>query len=102
MNSTSIISALIRISCACLVILILSFASLPQTTAGTLVVNNRNGSGSYPASDINITAQYKDAPRWLDVMTHFPNAHIGGSSSYLTGQTDVLFVSLIRLRLDHS
>lgn len=134
MNSTYIISVPIRISCACLVILILAFASVPQTIAGTLIVNNGSGSGSYPAStkipiwanpqedanplnttrapldanlpmrifdrwigdtaqianvespqtsvtmpasDISITAQYKDAPRWLDVMTHFPNAHIG-------------------------
>lgn len=30
-----------------------------------------------PASDINITAQYKDAPRWLDVVTYFPDPHIG-------------------------
>jgi poly(3-hydroxybutyrate) depolymerase len=27
--------------------------------------------------DIDITAQYKDAPRWLDVTTYFPNPHIG-------------------------
>lgn len=25
-----------------------------------------------PSGDINITAQYKDAPRWLDVITYFP------------------------------
>lgn len=46
-------------------------------TAQIADVESPQTSVTMPASDINITAQYKDAPRWLDVITYFPNPHTG-------------------------
>ncbi|MBK6959658.1 MAG: IPT/TIG domain-containing protein [Nitrosomonas sp.] len=46
-------------------------------TAQIADVESPQTSVTMPASDINITAQYKDAPRWLDVVTYFPDPHIG-------------------------